>query len=163
MLFKVIAKWQIVKLKRVIFPVYINLDINSRYIHVVYTARIFHCSAFSNTFLLNSLKDFERFKLVVIKFQNWAPQEAVVSVSYRTVFTFLPCRRTSLRKSYQWFLMSNTSFIIYKLQIFQLLRFTGYVDGYLQNYLFLKADEMMIWSRCRLAQVLSHVNYWFDI
>ena len=32
----------------------------------------------------------------------------------------------------------------------------------LLNYIFLTADEMMIWSRCRLTEMLSHGNYWFN-
>ena len=50
----------------------------------------------------------------------------------------------------------------YELWTFHLLRFAGYADKQLQNYLFLKAAEMMIWNCCTLADVVAHVNYWFS-
>ena len=63
-------------------------------------------------FFLNSLKDFKHFKFLGSNFQIWTPKEAIVYVPYKTVFTFLHCRRTSFRKLYWWFLIWNTSFII---------------------------------------------------
>ena len=51
-------------------------------------------------FFLSSLEHFEHFKCLGTKFEIWAPKDAIASVPYDTVFTFLRCRRTCLQKLY---------------------------------------------------------------
>ena len=51
-------------------------------------------------FFLSSLENFEHFKCLGTKFEIVAPKDAIVSVPYETVFTFLRFRRTCLQKLY---------------------------------------------------------------
>ena len=73
----------------------------------------FLCSPFVNIFL-EFLKKI--WKFLSTKFQIWTPKEAIVSVLYRAVFTFLRFRHTFLLELYWWYLLyswySNTFLII---------------------------------------------------
>ena len=81
--------------------VYINLYINPRFCkNTLHRQQGHSLVVHFRMFFLNSLKHFEHFKFLDTKFQIWIPKEAIVSVSYRALFTFLRYKRISLQRVY---------------------------------------------------------------